>query len=66
MRMGAALAPLRDRGVLIIGSGSSHHNLQLVMQQFGKPLAPGQPAFGEDFHAFLMDALTQHTGAHGG
>lgn len=49
LALGRALAPLRDEGVLIVGSGLSYHNLRL----FG----PGAKEPSEAFDAWLNDAM---------
>lgn len=50
LALGRALAPLRDKGVLIVGSGLSYHNLRL----FG----PGAKEPSEAFDAWLSKALS--------
>jgi aromatic ring-opening dioxygenase catalytic subunit (LigB family) len=48
---GRALAPLRDEGVLIVGSGMSWHNM--------RGFSPAFTAKSEAFDAWLSDAMTE-------
>lgn len=50
-RLGQALAPLRERGVLILGSGSLTHNLHEVMRPVADPEYAA--AFADWVHAAL-------------
>jgi 4,5-DOPA dioxygenase extradiol len=50
IRAGQALAPLRHRGVLIVGSGMSFHNMRTIGQ--------GAEAQADRFDAALADAVT--------
>jgi aromatic ring-opening dioxygenase catalytic subunit (LigB family) len=52
IRVGRALQPLRDEGVLIIGSGLNYHN----MRGFGRPEST---AVAETFDAYLNQAIGQ-------
>ncbi len=56
-RLGAALAPLRQQGALIIGSGSMTHNLY----EFGTfALAEPAPDWVEGFAEWMHEALTHN------
>jgi 4,5-DOPA dioxygenase extradiol len=51
--VGKALAPLRDEGVLIIGSGFITHNLRALRETT-------TPAWARDFDAWTADAIARH------
>ncbi len=51
-RLGVALAPLRDEGVLIFGSGFLTHNMSYAFR-------PGTPAWARDFDSWAADALAR-------
>lgn len=53
-RMGAALAPLREDGVLVIGSGALTHNLREFFQARREP---GPAPWAVAFQDWLADAL---------
>ena len=52
IRVGQILAPLRDEGVLIVGSGLTYHN----MRGFGRSEST---AVAETFEAYLNNAIAQ-------
>ncbi len=55
LAIGRALAPLRDEGVFIIGSGMTFHNLRAFRDPRSQPVA-------ETFDAWLRDAATAEPG----
>lgn len=50
--LGRALAPLRDEGVLVFGSGFLTHNMRYAFR-------PGTPAWAREFDHWAMDALSR-------
>jgi len=50
--LGRALAPLRDEGVLIFGSGFLTHNMQYAFRR-------GTPAWAHEFDSWAADALSR-------
>ena len=53
-RLGAALAPLRSEGVLVLASGGTVHNLRAVVWQGGPA-----PDWAVEFDDWLADALAE-------
>lgn len=54
-RLGAALEPLRDTGILIMGSGGATHNLRELSWQASET---GPPDWADAFNEWLADAIT--------
>ena len=50
--LGQALAPLRDEGVLVFGSGFLTHNMRYAFR-------PGTPEWAKEFDAWAEDALSR-------
>ena len=57
LRLGEALRPLRDEGVLVIASGGATHNLRELSRQRGNPVPQGWTV---EFNEWLADAVKSH------
>jgi len=58
LAVGRSLRPLRDEGVLIVGSGFTTHNLSAIDFSLGLDQAP--PTWSAEFDAWAAEAMARH------
>ena len=61
LELGRALAPLRDEGVLILGSGNVTHNLRYAMTSLHRGDL-SKPSWADSFDADVARAVSQQDG----
>ena len=61
VEMGRALSPLREEGVLIMGSGNIVHNLGHAMEQYQRD-DPETPSWAEAFDGDVVRAIRERNG----
>ncbi len=59
LALGRALEPLRDEGVLVMGSGNITHNLRYAMMNYQRGDS-ATPAWASDFDARAAEAVERH------
>jgi len=59
LALGRALRPLRDSGVLVIGSGGATHNLGLYMYTAGRGDDTAPPPWVAQFNDWLADSIDE-------
>jgi len=60
LAMGEVLAPLREQGVLIMGSGMSYHNMHTLMRHMHSDTPAKTTADSQGFDAWLTEVMTSN------
>lgn len=61
--LGETLAPLREQGILLLGSGMSYHNMRTLMRHLHSPKSNPASSDSRHFDDWLTETLTTQQGA---